>query len=84
MEWQWHPDESVEQPGANLSHANLTHANLTGANLMGADLTKVVGLTQDQIDSALGLTQEQIDKAHFHGPKPKVKSGKPITVPVLP
>ena len=39
---------------ANLVEANLGGANLEGANLEGADLRGAVGLTQEQVDSALG------------------------------
>jgi len=49
--------------GANLTNANLTNANLsgailmeaqlTGANLSGADLTGTIGLTSEQVKSAI-------------------------------
>jgi len=38
---------------ANLNGANLNGANLNGADLNGADLENVVGLTQEQLESAL-------------------------------
>jgi uncharacterized protein YjbI with pentapeptide repeats len=39
---------------ADLRKANLTGADLTNANLTGADLSDSLGVTQEQLDSALG------------------------------
>lgn len=39
---------------ANLTGANLTEANLSGANLTGTDLTRVIGLSESEINKAWG------------------------------
>jgi uncharacterized protein YjbI with pentapeptide repeats len=51
--------------GANLSESDLTEANLTEANLSGAflsgtDLRLTLGLTQEQVDSAIGNSATQL------------------------
>ena len=40
--------------GAKLDGANFTNAKMIGAQLQGADLSKVVGLTQNQLLTACG------------------------------
>ena len=44
---------SADLEWAFLAGANLTDADLTGTNLKRADLTDVVGLTKEQVDSAV-------------------------------
>ena len=45
--------ERANMKGTTLSGAILTNACLTGADLEGADLSHAVGLTKEQVDSAL-------------------------------
>lgn len=50
---------NVNLSGANFAHANLAGADVTGAAMLttalnGTDLTRVKGLTQNQLDRACG------------------------------
>ena len=47
LNWTWFQ-------GAKLDGANFTGARMPGAQLYGTDMSKAVGLTQDQIDKACG------------------------------
>jgi len=47
LNWTWFS-------GAKLDGANFTGARMPGAQLYGTDLSKAIGLTQDQIDKACG------------------------------
>lgn len=47
LNWTWFA-------GAKLDGADFTGARMPGAQLYGADLSKAVGLTQDQVDRACG------------------------------
>ena len=46
--------------GADLQFADLRGSSLEGASLEGADLRGAVGLTQEQVDSALGDDETQL------------------------
>lgn len=47
LNWTWFT-------GAKLDGANFTNARMPGAQLYGTDLSKAIGITQDQIDKACG------------------------------
>ena len=47
LNWTWFQ-------GAKLDGANFTGARMPGAQLYGTDLSKVIGITQEQIDRACG------------------------------
>jgi uncharacterized protein YjbI with pentapeptide repeats len=45
-----------------MVNADLGEATLLGANLSGADLPTAIGLTQQQLDSAIGNANTKIPK----------------------
>jgi uncharacterized protein YjbI with pentapeptide repeats len=46
--------KAAELDGASLRYANVSRADFTGARLTGTDLSKALGLTQEQLDIACG------------------------------
>jgi uncharacterized protein YjbI with pentapeptide repeats len=57
--------EQAQLQGADLSEAqlqgvNFGEAELVGADLSGADLSTAVGLTQEQLKSAIGSANTEI------------------------
>lgn len=53
LNWAWFA-------GAKLDGANFKDAHMIGAQLQGADLSKAVGLTPDQLETACGDSQTKL------------------------
>ena len=51
---------NVDLQGADLTGANLEGAELFEANLAGVDVSKAIGLTQEQLEVALGDYKSQV------------------------
>ena len=58
---------TADLSGARLPMANLAGARLSGANLSGADLRTTIGLTQEQLESAIGDSTTQLPE-NLHMP----------------